>query len=138
MTHKQQVTWKEIHQHCHSISDTYHPQVIVPILRGGLAIGLILSHQWTCELIPFRYQTIDSHAINYPDELNQHQHSSILVVDDIYDSGQTFQGVNQLLMNRGFSQVQYWSVYRRYPKQDKYQYGQGIETDAWLEFPWEI
>lgn len=76
----------------------FHPQVIVGLSRGGLDAGMKLSHYFDVPLVPLVWQTRDGQ-----DKDNQvlldvmSKYENILMVDDICDSGLTFDSIQCLV-----------------------------------------
>ena len=69
--------------------DEFQPDVIVGISRGGLIPGVMMSHKLNVPFKPVHASTRDfPHWENY---LPRPSDKKILIVDDICDSGETFE-----------------------------------------------
>ena len=70
-------------------ADEFKPDVIVGISRGGLIPGVMISHKLNIPFKPVHASTRDfPHWENYLPKPND---SKVLIVDDICDSGETFE-----------------------------------------------
>ena len=72
--------------------ERYHPDVIMAPARGGLAIGVMLSHYFDCPFQDFTWQTRDGEndGINEDSKrlsslLSKYNGKNILIIDDIND-----------------------------------------------------
>jgi hypoxanthine phosphoribosyltransferase len=76
--------------------DGYQPNVIVGLSRGGLDIGVKLSHYYNVPFEPLQWQTRDGQRQDQ-DALKNIliQYHRVLVVDDIFDSGLTIDQIDQ-------------------------------------------
>lgn len=78
----------------------YRPEVIIGPGRGGYLIGVMLSHYFDVPFRGFTWQTRDGH---FEDEktlghiLDKYSERSILLVDDINDTGVTLQHIEDSL-----------------------------------------
>lgn len=114
--------------------------IIVPVVRGGLIPGVILSHLLKIPVVPLMWSTRDfktSDPINA--DFNQciDDNKSIIIIDDINDSGATFSDIKKLVNGRA-SSIQYVSVYERHNTTTPSDYyGKKIYSDAWVSFEWE-
>jgi len=124
-------------------ADGFEPDVILGIARGGLipagSLGYALSIK-NCYLINVEYYTDVDERLDVPVilppylELVDLKHSSILIVDDVADTGHTLQKVYEfvtgkvasaraaVLYEKPRSVIQCEYVWRR--------------TDRWINFPW--
>ena len=75
---------------CEKINaDDFEPDVIVGISRGGLIPGVMISHKLNIPFKPVHASTRDfPHLENY---LPKSNNSKVLIVDEICDSGETFE-----------------------------------------------
>jgi hypoxanthine phosphoribosyltransferase len=124
--------------------DKYDPNVIVGIARGGLVPGLMMSH-WMNK--PFK--PIIAALRDFPeweDYLPRKTDSRVLIVDDICDSGATFDKLEKGLKARSkeldrnlevrFATL-WWNNECEY---EPYYYVQELakdSTNTWIFFPWE-
>ncbi len=75
--------------------DEFTPDVIVGISRGGLIPGVMISHKLNIPFKPVHASTRDfPHWENYLPKPND---SKVLIVDDICDSGETFERLSNYI-----------------------------------------
>lgn len=115
---------------------------IVGISRGGLVPGVYMSHHMGLPLVPVRWSTRD-HSQRVSDLTiaeDLENGATLLLVDDINDSGKTF---IELIEDWGYNiesegQLITASVFQRYSTQlPSDYYSKMIQTDAWVVMPWE-
>tara|TARA_B100000900_G_scaffold269374_1_gene229999 strand:- start:1376 stop:1876 length:501 start_codon:yes stop_codon:yes gene_type:complete len=76
-------------------ADEFKPDVIVGISRGGLIPGVMISHKLNIPFKPVHASTRDfPHWENYLPKPND---SKVLIVDDICDSGETFERLSDYI-----------------------------------------
>ena len=76
-------------------ADSFIPDVIVGISRGGLIPGVMISHKLNIPFKPVHASTRDfPHWENY---LPQPGDQKVLIVDDICDSGETFDRISDYI-----------------------------------------
>ena len=76
-------------------ADEFIPDVIVGISRGGLIPGVMISHKLEIPFKPVHASTRDfPHWENY---LPKPKDEKILIVDDICDSGETFERLSEYI-----------------------------------------
>ena len=76
-------------------ADEFKPDVIVGISRGGLIPGVMISHKLNIPFKPVHASTRDfPHWENYLPKSND---SKVLIVDDICDSGETFERLSNYI-----------------------------------------
>lgn len=120
---------------------------IVGIQRGGLIPAVMLSHLFNVEMKPLRWQTRDQARYTDPDSLCRILYGckpgqAILIVDDIADSGKTFNDINRFV---GFCDaINPGSIYyAALIKRSTHQLDMPIlshrllDSDEWVHFPWE-
>ncbi len=91
-------SWQEmcldVNQLCRDITlDRFEPDVIVGLSRGGLTPGVMMSH-WLEK--PFK--PVKSALRDFPeweDYLPRKTDKRVLIIDDICDSGETFERISQ-------------------------------------------
>lgn len=124
------------------IQDNWIPTVIVGINRGGLIPSILLSHKINVPNIPIDVRLRD-HSVN-PDitalEKLEHRHNKILIIDDINDTGATFQYILNTIGKP--KNVKFASIFHNEPSvvQNIDYKGYIINKDKnpnWIVFPWE-
>tara|TARA_R110001592_G_scaffold295553_3_gene565571 strand:+ start:405 stop:812 length:408 start_codon:yes stop_codon:yes gene_type:complete len=101
-------------------SDTSHIEKILALPRGGLPLGVALSHRLNIPLITQTYQ------------IGRAPYGNVLVVDDIADSGETLEKVSKELKNSLYYVIHQDdnSIFEpdfSYVSNDRY----------WISYPWE-
>ncbi len=140
-------SYDDIHRHTLSLIDKIvNPGVyidyIAAVSRGGLVPGIIMSHHLGIPLIPVQWSTRDHTARNHDSVIAEDlaSGSTILLVDDINDSGQTF---IELIADWEYNdqcrgKLITATLFQRYSTQHPSNfYDKLIETDNWIQFPWE-
>ena len=95
--------WDEMRKDVNSliravVLDKFTPEVIVGISRGGLTPGVMLSHWFQKPFKPIKASIRD--FPEWEDYLPRKTDKRILIVDDICDSGKTFQKISKHIKNR--------------------------------------
>jgi len=117
---------------------------IVALGRGGLIPGAILSYK-------LDIKNLQNLGINTRHQMDQHSETlvyqrptitgNVLVVDDINDSGRTFEAVNSLIKSEypDIGELLYCSLTTRYNTNfnENTISGKIINTSDWLVFPWD-
>ncbi len=166
---KRYITWEEVHRYCNELIDDVIRQkwkfnYIIAIGKGGLIPAALIGNQLKLDVVNMglRSYTDDHlqenfHLYQRPiNILQEDDHMNILVVDDINDSGSTFQYVSKYLATHMWHEapyVHYWSLFRRHtssfgePRQNRkdcavdeielYTQGEDIHDNSWLVMPWE-
>lgn len=146
---QQRHSWEHIHSICggiwHDIRESdFKPTAIVAITRGGMVPGTILSYFLNCPVytIGIKSYTDDnkSEHIHVTQNIDMSlfdvdDNHSILIVDDICDSGKTLEYV--------------YNLFDRYNKQSATVFTRKLDnpifiptypgemvTDEWVVFPW--
>jgi len=153
---KYRYTEEELKKDLHKITremalDNWKPDVIIAPVRGGLVPGVYLSHYFNVPLEPISLSLRDfkNDSVNLT-VLNKYK--NILVIDDILDSGETF----DILQHRfvGYShdrqfktetlqEIRYSTLF--YNIANKFDFTPDYyanemnksEEDVWIEFPFE-
>lgn len=145
------VTWGKVEEICDELAKNMLADgckgVLLGLGRGGLVPAVILSHKLKCPLHPIIWQTRDggrkdkllSFLLSIEDE------TTIYVVDDINDSGETFSQVTDKLFTllcdykkTSKIRVRTVSLFTRYSSKYCSDYfGETVCSDVFLEFPWE-
>ena len=122
------------------VLDKFDPNVIVGLSRGGLTPGVMLSHWFKKPFKPVKSALRD--FPEWEDYLPKPTDERVLIVDDICDSGETFQRMaSHIIKKANGVDVRYatlwWNnecdfeptYYVREIAKDS--------TNTWVHFPWE-
>ncbi|MDD5016077.1 MAG: phosphoribosyltransferase family protein [Atribacterota bacterium] len=150
-------TWEEIvklvDKICSEIKMDYtNPDVIIPILRGGMVPARLISEYFPNSQIKcIRAKAYDKdekqqdfkeesvYVENFDYDIS---HCVALVVDDISDTGDTLNAVCYEIYKHCFlhpHQIVVATIY--YKERTLYApdfYGEKVENDQWIVFPWEL
>jgi len=144
--------WREMRRDvnalCRQITlDNFNPNVIVGISRGGLVPGIMMSH-WFKK--PFRPLVASLRDFpEWEEFLPKPQDKTVIIVDDICDSGETFQRIKYsiddynktVLSNKQCADIRFASLWWNNEVSFKPHYfSQEMakdSTDTWIHFPWE-
>lgn len=140
------------------IEDGFHPDYIIGIWRGGTPVGIAVQellnyHEYPSDHIAIRTSSyvgieqqneeIRVHGLHYIIE-NVNAENSILIVDDVFDSGRSIAAVLErisVLSRRNAPEIiRIATVYYK-PKKRKVDIVPDYyvhETDDWLVFPHEL
>lgn len=142
------VSWKEFDSYCVNLSNKlrdWAPNAIMAVARGGLMVGVRLSHLLEDVKIGYvevKYY-IDSEtrkprpAMVLPPTMNVSS-MKVVVVDDVVDTGDTLKLVIENLMLQNPSEIKTATLtYKKWSKvkPDYYSFG---PVDKWVVFPWEV
>ena len=115
---------------------------VAAVSRGGLIPGVTVSHHLGLPLVPIQWSTRDHsqqvHQSIVMEDL--HAGSTVLLVDDINDSGRTF---IELIDDWSYNdqcegKLVTASLFQRYSTQCPSDfYSRLIQSDSWVVFPWE-
>ncbi|MBQ9267851.1 MAG: phosphoribosyltransferase [Clostridia bacterium] len=120
--------------------------ILVPILRGGSIIGLSLASNMQ---IPTKYMRIERSKSNLPNcefgeakiskefDLSEIEGKSILICDDVVDSGETIKAAMSYLKQFQPKNVYVAALFGYEDTNDGYIVGEMLNEHKWLEFPWE-
>ena len=144
-------TWDQMRNDCHVlvrdiVLDDFDPEVIVGLSRGGLTPGVMLSH-WFKK--PFK--SVKSSLRDFPeweDYLPKKTDERVLIVDDICDSGETFDRIKSYIKGPRINQPMELPVEVRFAtlwwnnecNVEPHYYVNEIAKDStgtWIHFPWE-
>ena len=95
--------WKEMRRDVNSLCrqivlDKFDPDVIVGLSRGGLTPGVMMSHWMKKPFKPLKTALRD--FPEWEDYLPRKTDERVLIVDDICDSGETFEKISDHLKER--------------------------------------
>lgn len=118
---------------------------VAAVARGGLVPGVMLSHELDAPLHVIQWSTRDNPFMKRAHLLaiDPVACSHILLVDDINDTGKTF---DEIVKHCGYDERNPYSgklvtasVFQRYNTCTPSDvYGVLIEDDSWIVFPWEV
>jgi len=158
---KTHLSWKDVEDHTFRIiekmqSDHWTPTVVVGLTRGGLLPATLISHYLNIDMCSLDVSLRDNHFSGgstttwIPEEIeNGHR---ILVVDDINDTGATFDWIRNDWMdtvrhtistdeNWPWNHIKFAALIHNIPsRQPTDFYAVGINKDVdpqWIVFPWE-
>lgn len=132
---------RDVNTLCRTISlDKFDPQVIVGISRGGLTPGVMMSHWMQKPFKPIKTSLRD--FPEWEDYLPKKTDERVLIVDDICDSGETFQKISDFITERGVNvEVRFASLWwNNECNFEPHYYVQECAKDSegiWIHFPWE-
>lgn len=124
----------------------YRPSAIVAPNRGGLPLGVMLSHYYEVPLFPIQVSLRDAPIVNIIDvqrELREAwRQGPVLFIDDINDTGNTMIKVKEIAATVPLAgDIRYAVLFEKPSSQDAADFvGSYIEEDqqdAWVVFPWE-
>ena len=134
---RQLATWVQTWDEVSTPSLKWDPTVIISIARGGLVPGVYLSHMLGIRNKPVVWQTRDG-KINETINIDSKE---ILIIDDINDSGVTFDDVvDNIVENNDVDQtkIKTVSLWTRYSSNFRVDHTVNtIDNDDWIVFPWE-
>jgi len=129
---------------CKSASkDFRHVDYIVPILRGGAIPGIMMSHKMNRPCWFIQTKLYDEEGKRLPGldmqglSMVSLKDASVIIVDDIVDSGTTMFAVKSFLEAKGAS-VAIAVVFAREDVAGQVDIvGQVLKSKEWIEFPYE-
>ena len=114
------ISWEEVF----SLLDKIHEQTkgkidyVTGVPRGGTLLAILYSHR-------FNVKYMERPSNHYP---------KLLILDDIADSGKTFEDLKKEFPNPKYAALQYKEVSSFEPDY----YGEKIDSDyGWIVYPWE-
>lgn len=147
MTDPHNVSWHElsslVENLVYQLEKTSNlPTVVLAISRGGLVPGVMVSHKLEIPLIPMRWSTRDflhkdAHLLT---QLQQEieRGETILILDDICDTGTTFAQISEHLRTVSPDQVIWASLHVREGTEfEPDHYAKRVMDDGWVVYPYE-
>ncbi len=143
MTEKIYISWEEFHQDtkdlCQKIKATGKYNKIIAVSRGGLIPAGIIAYELDIrnnEAINFSSYDNDEQRktqdIEFAAEVGNVDENT-LIIDDLADSGQTFQ-----ILRQHYPQARFVTVYAKEPGAKQVDiYAKDI-PNKWIVFPWDI
>ena len=123
-------------------NSNFDPEVIISVNRGGCVPGIYLSHYIDK---PHEVINIELRDSNKEPDLNSikekiSQFSSVLIIDDINDSGKTISVIKDL-SNNLITKIHFAVLINKSESTSKVEfYGKKVNSkinDYWYVFPWE-
>jgi hypoxanthine phosphoribosyltransferase len=123
---KQYITWEKFDDQVNKLaSKIKNVDYVVGVPRGGLILAVIMSHR-----LGIKHMTIDH--LEKLEEFNLNiDNKSILIVDDISDSGQTLKHYKKQGYTTATIDVRNTTI----TKPDYY--CNWLDTPDWIVYPWE-
>lgn len=124
----------------------YMPDVIVAIGKGGLIPGTIIAN---CLNKPLYNYGMKSYNDTEQGKINVYQpvmpaiwmSKRILIVDDINDTGKSFEYVSKVASiwrtTDEWEPIKFWSLFRRSTSKFDAPAGETLKDDNWIVMPWE-
>ena len=139
-------SWDDVHNFVLDIAAKVkkNPNIIVSIGKGGLIPGTILAEHFECNNLNLGLKSYIGQERNTIHEYQSIEHfvalqdANILIVDDIADSGKTFQYAVTKFKGYGCERLETASVFYKPCSKFKPDYfSQTIDSDSWIVQPWE-
>ena len=148
MSNKLWYNWEEMRKDvnvlCREVLlDKFDPEVIIGLSRGGLTPGVMMSHYLNKPFKPVKAALRD--FPDWEEYLPKKTDKRVLIVDDICDSGETFQKISDHINSRREKSTQtdirfaslWWNNEVEF---EPHYYAQECAKDTeniWIHFPWE-
>ena len=124
------------------VDSNYDPEVIISVNRGGCIPGIYLSHYLNKPHEVINIELRDSNSepdlISIKEKIKQF--NSVLIIDDINDSGNTICFINDISKNLK-TKIHFAVLINKSESKSKVEYyGKTVNTklhDYWYVFPWE-
>ena len=150
-TNKLWYKWNEMRRDVNTLCreillDGFNPEVIVGLSRGGLTPGVMMSHWMQKPFKPVKASLRD--FPEWEDYLPKKTDERVLIVDDICDSGETFDRIKSYIKGPRINQPLEVPVEVRFAtlwwnnecNVEPHYYVNEIAKDStgtWIHFPWE-
>ena len=150
-TNKLWFSWEEMRRDVNTLCreillDGFNPEVIVGLSRGGLTPGVMMSHWMQKPFKPVKASLRD--FPEWEDYLPKKTDERVLIVDDICDSGETFDRIKSYIKGPRINQPLELPVEVRFAtlwwnnecNVEPHYYVNEIAKDStgtWIHFPWE-
>lgn len=147
---KTHVPWSEIYTACSNIAQqalTYSPDCIVALSRGGyvparfIAETLNIKHVYSLGITSYNNNNEQENIKIYQDPIEDivaNQHKLALIVDEIADSGNTFNYLSKLWCKQNKVSCIFSSLYvKEHSIMTPSIFFKKISNSKWLIFPWE-
>ena len=143
--------WKEMRRDVNTLCrevmlDKFDPDVIIGVSRGGLLPGVMMSHWMNKPFKPIKAALRD--FPDWEDYLPRKTDKRVLIVDDVCDSGKTFEKINDYITGprKGDPMeiqcdvrfaVLWWNNEISFEPHYYAQECAKNSEDIWIHFPWE-
>ena len=126
------------------VADGYQPDCVVGLSRGGLDIGIKMSHFFGVPFEPLKWQTRNG---DFQDRGNldriMTQYHRVLIIDDILDSGLSLNEIDRAIGDPLHGEHRFAVLIQNIaaegaldPHYSAVEINK-VETPAWIVFPWE-
>ena len=150
MAERLQMTWDELGQGSRALAeqiaaDTWKPDIILGIARGGLLVGGAISYALDVKntfTMNVEFYTGIDERLEMPmilppvPDLVDLAEASVLVADDVADTGQTLVLVKEFLAGK-VREVRVAVLYEKPGSIVNCEYV-WRRTDQWIDFPWSV
>ena len=108
--------------------------LIIGIKNGGIIPAILIARELDINYIEFI--TVKRNKIFKFNKFHKDKKSSLLIIDDIYDTGKTFSIVNEYFKRLEYGYACLVSRYK-IPDNNKIITGKILNHKKWIVFPWE-
>ena len=144
-----QITWHSVRQAVGHIANrlaahNYKPQRILAVARGGMIPAVMLSHildvrevgSVQVEAYDGRIKGAATKVITGFGQVEHYNKPDTLIVDDLWDTGETHEHLRRL-----FHQATFATLFYKDRGDESHRIvsfpGLAVPRDEWLQFPWE-
>lgn len=142
-------SWDDVHEYVNRVVNEWRDiniketlDAIVPIVRGGLVPGVMLSHALDLPLVPVKINrsVTDVYDRDFRNWLEACRKPlpHVIVVDDIWDTGETLQRFHNMYASQLVTEWTTTMVSKETPDLGDIDFsGFYIDRNDWAVFPWE-
>jgi hypoxanthine phosphoribosyltransferase len=123
---------------------TRTPNIIVSIGKGGSIPGVILAEAFECNNLNLGLKSYKGQSKGMVHEYQSINHyealrdANVLIIDDLADSGETFQYAVDRFIGNGCERIETASVfYKNCSKFKPNYFTEEIDSNIWIVHPWE-
>lgn len=135
------LTWDDIHRDSRLLASMVRAKApfkgILAVARGGLVPAALLAHELACPMVDT--VCVSSYCDRLQGEMRMlkappdHAGKDWLVIDDLVDSGTTFQAIRALMPEAHFA-----TLYAKpHGASTVDSFVTAVDQDTWIVFPWE-